>query len=844
MLKALGKFWSATLVATLAIVGLVAMPSEQEPAAALNGSMFNPGLIISDSVFYDFGSMSVNQIQKFLESQVSDCSTENVPGCLKDFKTNTPAVAESPGRCAAIPAMTNASAAEIIFTVARACGINPRVILVKLEKEQSLITMENPSQTRMDRALGYNCPDTAPCAPTTLGFFNQIYKGAGQLNYYSNPAGPFTWLKPGNRVTIGYQANRPSCGSASFILQNKATAALYYYTPYVPNQAALDNLYGLGDSCSAYGNRNFWRLWHDWFGSPIGGGFLLKSAKSENFLIVDEVKYRVTDPALLESLAPLGPLGTVSKDYLDSFPTAGDMGPLVQHHSNGNYLFVDQGKRIRFADCEQVAAFGLSCEQAVKLTKGQISALEIAGAASNLVIGNDGGRYLVESGQLREILNDSSAAEANVILASGSNIRRESLNYLPVGKPIASSGSLVANRETAEVGIISGESFYPIDKDTATDVSFASWFQGQGSTLSSQSIRALSQGSPIQSIVADEAGAQYLLTPTGKRVIQDSANWIKTPTVLPAAVLDAIPTAADELVAPAVVRSTTNSTMFLVNDGKLRPIQSADRKAVRSSLADPTLHRISPSALTQMRKGSQVIPPGALVRVGSTNFLVDGLTRLYRIPSSEQARALGLGSARTVKKSTVASYVRSGNLAGIKVTCSKDPHIVVAGKLVRVSEETFDHYPTKARQLDPGTCAALTVSSAAGSRFIQTPDKKFFLVENGKKRPIATKAQYNALRDGGPKFVSVDSSFANRIPTGSAVKTSAASISDEVAPPATTAAAPETSDTPTTTRKYTVRSGDTLTRIASSFGTTVKRIKTLNGLTTDVIRVGQVLRIP
>jgi len=52
-------------------------------------------------------------------------------------------------------------------------------------------------------------------------------------------------------------------------MQNAATAALYNYTPYQPNKAALDNLYGSGNSCSAYGNRNFWRMYNDWFGPTI-----------------------------------------------------------------------------------------------------------------------------------------------------------------------------------------------------------------------------------------------------------------------------------------------------------------------------------------------------------------------------------------------------------------------------------------------------------------------------------------------------------------------------------------------------------------------------------------------
>jgi hypothetical protein len=52
-------------------------------------------------------------------------------------------------------------------------------------------------------------------------------------------------------------------------IKNKATARLYVYTPYTPNKAALTNLYGLGDSCSTYGNRNFWRIFNDWFGSSV-----------------------------------------------------------------------------------------------------------------------------------------------------------------------------------------------------------------------------------------------------------------------------------------------------------------------------------------------------------------------------------------------------------------------------------------------------------------------------------------------------------------------------------------------------------------------------------------------
>ena len=44
--------------------------------------------------------------------------------------------------------------------------------------------------------------------------------------------------------------------------------------------------------------------------------------------------------------------------------------------------------------------------------------------------------------------------------------------------------------------------------------------------------------------------------------------------------------------------------------------------------------------------------------------------------------------------------------------------------------------------------------------------------------------------------------------------------------------------------EYTVRSGDTLWLLAQRFGTTVDAIRRLNGLSGSALSIGQVLRIP
>jgi hypothetical protein len=71
-------------------------------------------------------------------------------------------------------------------------------------------------------------------------------------------------------INVRYHPNS-ACGTVPVYIQNQATAGLYNYTPYTPNEAALRAGYGTGDGCSAYGNRNFFSYFTDWFGSTQSG---------------------------------------------------------------------------------------------------------------------------------------------------------------------------------------------------------------------------------------------------------------------------------------------------------------------------------------------------------------------------------------------------------------------------------------------------------------------------------------------------------------------------------------------------------------------------------------------
>ena len=61
------------------------------------------------------------------------------------------------GKCLPMAAKPAQTAAQIIYEVARACSINPKVLLVTLQKEQGLIQSVNPTPYMYKAAMGFGC---------------------------------------------------------------------------------------------------------------------------------------------------------------------------------------------------------------------------------------------------------------------------------------------------------------------------------------------------------------------------------------------------------------------------------------------------------------------------------------------------------------------------------------------------------------------------------------------------------------------------------------------------------------------------------------------------------------
>lgn len=261
--------WFGVFAATLSVVASVVV-SPPANALTLSGSDFDAGNIISNQQFFGGNSMSVDEIQTFLDKKVPRCGSFNK--CLsvytQDTFTREATSIHGDGvnpLCSRYVGADDETAAEIIYKAQQACNISAKVILVTLQKEQGLITNSNPTADKLKIAMGYACPDTAPCASKYFGFYNQVYSAASQFKRYTDPASNFWASKPvGVRQPILYHPNA-SCGTKRVKIENAATHALYIYTPYTPNAAALANLRGTGDSCSSYGNSNFWEWYQYWF---------------------------------------------------------------------------------------------------------------------------------------------------------------------------------------------------------------------------------------------------------------------------------------------------------------------------------------------------------------------------------------------------------------------------------------------------------------------------------------------------------------------------------------------------------------------------------------------------
>ena len=256
---------------------------------------FDPGYIISDYQMGRYDAMSEAEIQAFLTSK-NACKNTNYNQYLSLSANSAAKWHFENGHFVCLSEElfgdgevigSGETAAHIIWQAAQDYKINPQALLVLLQKETSLITDTIPNNYDYRKATGYGCPDTAPCSAEYYGFKNQVRKAAALFRQVLD--GGWTNYPLGNNYVQYNPA--AACGGSVVNIRSLATSALYRYTPYQPNAAAITAGYGYGDTCSAYGNRNFYLYFEDWF----GGAKEEKDTTKTNVDQITEVEVSVVD---------------------------------------------------------------------------------------------------------------------------------------------------------------------------------------------------------------------------------------------------------------------------------------------------------------------------------------------------------------------------------------------------------------------------------------------------------------------------------------------------------------------------------------------------------------------
>jgi hypothetical protein len=418
---------------------------------------FDPTYLISDTELVDYKSMDQKEIQGFLEKRT---------GTLAEYIT-----VNKEGKV-----MT---ASQAFYNIAQEWMINPKYLLVLVQKEQSLLNDPNPKQGQYDRATGYGCPDSGGCDDRWKGFYRQVNSAAAQTRYYQDNIREFNF-QPGKTYTVDGQ---------SVTIKNTATAGLYNYTPHI------------------HGNKLFWNLWNTYFSKKWPDGSLLRaSGDSVTYLIENGEKRAIVSNAVLTSRFNPKSVIEVSKGDLNSYEEGVPIKflnfALVKDSSN-IYMIVDDQKR-KFASKELVAKIGFPEEEIITAERSdlrsykdgpEITESTLYPAGTLLQDSASQEIYYVLSGRKRLVINQE-ILKANFQGLPIKKVSVDELDRYRTGLPLTlPDGNLVKVKNSNTVYVIANNKRLPIFSGTIFERMGYKW--SNVITVSLQTLEAHQLGQTI-----------------------------------------------------------------------------------------------------------------------------------------------------------------------------------------------------------------------------------------------------------------------------------------------------------------------------------------------------------
>ncbi len=411
------------------------------PAVALAQADFNPQFIISDAEMFDYQGWMISDIQKFLEargSYLATYQTEDISGNMR-------------------------TAAGIIFDASQTYQVNPKYLLVTLQKEQSLITDDSPAQKQLDWATGYavcdSCDRLDPKVAKHKGFAKQVDDAAGIMRWYNDHKDQSFIKQKDKTIMIDDTEVSP---------QSWATAFLYTYTPHL------------------HGNKNFWRIWGTWFSQNYPNGTLVKisdstSTSTDVWLLQDDKKRKFKNMAVLISRADPKMIISVPQSELSNYQDGPDIAlpnySILKTDDNKYYL-LDYDTLRPFDSANTVRHLGYNTDEILDVSTNDLIGYENGPVISSSSTAPTGVIYqITDLNNAHYLLKDNNfypLTEKNLISANYQNIpvekhKRKDLSAYPIvyTAPNIKDGLLIKDIEGSQIYVIeNGKKRQLADTDT------------------------------------------------------------------------------------------------------------------------------------------------------------------------------------------------------------------------------------------------------------------------------------------------------------------------------------------------------------------------------------------
>ncbi len=424
--------------------------------AAQNASAasFNANYIISDYELEDYFSLSFASIQRFLESKKSFLSKyeENVNGVKK-------------------------TAAQIIFDESQIYKISPKVILAMLQKEQSLITDQSPSENQIGWATGFavcdSCSKSDPQIQQYKGFYNQVSLFAEKIrvNYLRD-------LKSYGKTLTGWGPGKTKTTVDGYQITpvNNATAVLYTYNPW------------RGGDSGVGANYNFWKIWNRYFVRNYPDGTLIQEQGEMGVWVIQNgVRRPFKTKAALYSRYDPSKIIQVSKNELEAYET----GTPIQFANYsllqapwGTIYLLDNDTLRGIKSMEVFKVIGFNPEEIIKVDESDISlykqgepiTMESAYPTGALVQNNKTGAvFYVQNGKLLGII-DKSIMQIEFKNQKPIPLHPDEISkYEYMGRMKLSDGTIITSPESNAVYIISDEKRRPVVSEEAFEKLGYNW---------------------------------------------------------------------------------------------------------------------------------------------------------------------------------------------------------------------------------------------------------------------------------------------------------------------------------------------------------------------------------